>query len=746
MSANAYDDFLKAKTLRAPRSGFEPETISSTLFPFQRDIVRWALRRGRAAIFADTGLGKTLCQLEWAYHVCKHVERVLILAPLAVAKQTQREAMKLGLDVALCRRQDDVRAGINITNYEMLHAFDAEAFGGVVIDESSILKSFDGATRNAIIDAFARTPYKLACTATPSPNDHTELGNHSEFLGMMTRAEMLAMFFFHDGGETSKWELKGHAKSEFWRWVASWAAVIRHPKDLGYEDDRYTLPPLTFVHHVVPADADQAKAAGNLFVEPAETLEEQRNARRATTDARAAIAAKLANESKDPWLIWCDLNDEADRCEAMIPDAVQVAGADTDDDKEDRLFGFAEGRYRVLVTKSKIAGFGMNLQICHDVAFCGVTHSFEAFYQAVRRAWRFGQTKPVTVHVITSELEGNVVENLKRKEATAAELAEEISSYTRDAVKEEIAREDSTPIDDSYVRDVASGEGWTLHRGDCIDMIRAQPDNTIDYSIFSPPFASLYTYSSSMRDMGNCKTHSEFYEHFKFLVPEMLRAHKPGRLLSFHCMNLPTSKTRDGFIGISDFRGMLIRIFVEFGWIYHSEVVIWKDPVTAMQRTKALGLLHKQIRKDSCMSRQGIPDYLVTMRKPGENPDRVSHTADEFPVDLWQRYASPVWMDINPSETLQKTSAREHADERHIAPLQLEVIRRAMFIWTNPGDLVMSPFAGIGSEGYVALQEGRRFLGAELKGSYWQQARLNLESVSRGTKKQLGLLEAHEAV
>ena len=736
-----YASFLAAKTLRAPRSGFEPGPIAELLFPFQRDITRWAIRRGRAAIFADTGLGKTAMQLEWARHVSAHTDRpVLILAPLAVAKQTAKEGERFGIEVTRCWGRADVKPGINITNYEKLHLFDADVFAGIVLDESSILKSFDGATRSQIIESFAMTPYKLACTATPSPNDHTELGNHAEFLGAMTRAEMLAMFFFHDGGETSKWELKGHAKAEFWRWVASWAAVVRNPSDLGYDDARYTLPPIEFIHHVVPADPDEVKQAGQLFVQPAEGLTEQRKARRSTIGARAQIAADLANATPDPFLIWTDLNDEADIIERMIKDSVQVAGRNTDEEKTDRLFGFAEGRYRVLVSKPKIAGFGMNWQQCALVAFCGVTHSFEAFYQAVRRVYRFGQTRAVKVHVITSEMEGNVVENLKAKELKAAELAEEIGAYTRDAVREEMAREDSAPVDDAYVTDVASGDGWTLHRGDCIEMLRAQPDNSVDYSVFSPPFASLYTYSNSMRDMGNCKTHDEFYEHFRFLVPELLRAHKPGRLLSFHCMNLPTSKARDGVIGLTDFRGLLIRIFQDAGWIYHSEVVIWKDPVTAMQRTKALGLLHKQIKKDSCMSRQGIPDYLVTMRKPGDNPDRVTHTNESFPVDLWQQYASPVWMDINPNETLQKASARENEDERHICPLQLEVIRRALLLWTNPGDLVLSPFAGIGSEGYVALQEGRRFCGAELKGSYWKQACLNLESVARGTKKQLGFL------
>ena len=269
---------------------------------------------------------------------------------------------------------------------------------------------------------------------------------------------------------------------------------------------------------------------------------------------------------------------------------------------------------------------------------------------------------------------------------------------------------------------------YAIYHADCIDVVRALPDAGIHYSIFSPPFASLYTYTDSERDMGNVRDHDEFYRHIGYLVPELLRVTMPGRLLSFHCMQLPTSKTRDGVIGLTDFRGILIRAFQDAGWIYHSEVCIWKDPVVSMQRTKALGLLHKQLKKDSCMSRQGIADYLVTMRRPGENPERVAHTNESFPVSVWQRYASPVWMDINPSRTLQVRSARADEDERHICPLQLDVIERALALWTNPGDTVLSPFMGIGSEGYVAMQQRRRFIGAELKDSYFGQARLNLRA------------------
>lgn len=290
------------------------------------------------------------------------------------------------------------------------------------------------------------------------------------------------------------------------------------------------------------------------------------------------------------------------------------------------------------------------------------------------------------------------------------------------------------------VLDQVEGNGWVAYNGDCVEVVGALPSDSVHYSIFSPPFASLYTYSNSARDMGNCATHGEFYEHFSFLVRELFRVIKPGRLLSFHCMNLPTSKARDGFIGITDFRGLLIKMFQDAGWIYHSEVCIWKDPVTAMQRTKALGLLHKQIKKDSCMSRQGIPDYLVTMRKPGINEEPVSNTDETFPVKLWQKYASPVWMDINPSDTLQFRSAREDNDERHICPLQLDVIRRGLKLWSNPGDVVLTPFGGIGSEAFVALEEGRKAVLVELKRSYYEQACRNLATVEPNARgSQMGL-------
>lgn len=436
-----YADFISAKQRHAPAVGFAPtRPLSSALFHFQRDIVSWALRRGRAALFEDCGLGKTLQQLEWAAQVHEHTGgRILILAPLAVADQTVREGAKFGIAVQYARSAEEMGdAPIVITNYERLDRFDPLAFVGVVLDESSILKAFSGATRSAIIEAFRQTPFRLACTATPAPNDYMELGNHAEFLGIMTRAEMLAMYFVHDGGTTQDWRIKGHAEDAFWRWVCSWAVLIRKPSDLGYDDDGFKLPPLTIQEHIVPVDHKAAHASGMLFKLEAVTLDEQRAARRGTIEGRVARCAELANGDGDPWLMWCELNAEGDALTTAIQGAVQVAGADEPDDKTTRLMDFAEGRARVLVTKPKIAGFGMNFQHCANVAFVGVSHSYEQFYQSIRRCWRFGQRRPVTAHLVLAETEARVAANLRRKEADAAKMAEAMAVHMRDIQGDEI--------------------------------------------------------------------------------------------------------------------------------------------------------------------------------------------------------------------------------------------------------------------------------------------------------------------
>lgn len=717
-----YEQFVKTKATTYTPAGFHPDILPDHLFDFQSAIVEWACKRGRAAIFADTGLGKTAMQTAWAQLVADETEgKILIVAPLCVAQQTVEESARWGIDIQYVRHPDQIDSQIVITNYEMLAKFDLSQFVWVVLDESSILKAHDSKTRAQIIEMCRDVPYKLSCTATPSPNDHMELGNQAEFLGVMTATEMLAMFFIHDGGDTSQWRLKGHGKTRFWEWMATWSICIRNPSDLGFDGSAYILPGLEINEHVLPADEP---LEGQLFAGIAQTLTERRQAKRGSMEGRIKTAADLVNSHNRPAIVWCHLNDESQMLAKAIPDAVEVTGSMSADQKEKAIMAFTHGEVRVMVTKPSIAGFGMNWQHCADMVFAGLDDSYESFYQAIRRCYRFGQKNIVNVHLVSSESEGAVKANLERKQKQADDMAQSMVSHMREMTKKNIKGVQMEKSE--YKREVATGEGWTIHLGDCVDVARELPDNSIDFSVFSPPFASLYTYSNSDRDMGNCRSYSEFYGHFMFLVKELIRITKPGRLLSFHCMNLQTSKFRDGVIGLHDFRGELVRMFTDEGWIFHSEVCIWKDPVTAMQRTKALGLLHKTIRKDSSMSRQGIPDYLVTMRKPGDNPEPISHTHESFPVDKWQRYASPVWMDVNPTRTLQFKTARETDDERHICPLQLDVIERAMELWSNPGDLVFSPFTGIGSEGYVAIEMGRRFIGSELKRSYFELAKRNL--------------------
>jgi len=728
-----YMTFLQQKIVKMEDSGFVAKNLNPLLFDFQKRIVEWSLKKGRSAVFAGCGLGKTAIQLEWARLVFERTqEPVIILAPLAVSHQTIQEAAKFKItNVHIVQDQSQIKQGINITNYEKIHKFNAESFSGVVLDESSILKGLDSKTRALLTENFMRTPYKMACSATPAPNDFMELGSHSEFLNIMSRAEMLAMFFTHDGGNTSKWRLKGHSRHKFWEWVASWAVVVRTPSDIGYPDDGYILPSCEITTEIVKMERDE----GALFAIEAVSLNDQRASKRKSLADRVSKCAEMVNSSNDQWIVWCELNDESTALKNAIPDAVEVRGSDTNEHKESALIGFSEGKHRVIVTKPSIAGHGMNWQNCHNIAFCGLSHSYEQFYQAIRRCWRFGQQNPVNVHVVIGEKERPILDNVSRKEKDAEKLWEGVVAVMQgvvsDVMKKHVAE---------YAEKSATGSMWEIIHGDCVEVVSKIPDESVHFSVFSPPFASLYTYSDSERDMGNNKTYDEFEQHFKFLIRELHRVLKPGRNISIHCMNLPLSKQSYGEIAIRDFRGDIIRWFQDAGFVFHSEVCIWKDPVIAMQRTKALGLLWKQLRKDSTMSRQGVPDYLVTMRKPGVNPEPVTHTKESFPVDQWQKWASPVWDDINPSDTLQYLSARDESDERHICPLQLQVIERAICLWSNPGDTVLTPFAGIGSEVYQAVKFGRRGIGVELKKSYFDLAVRNL-MILEESSKQIGLFD-----
>ena len=892
-----YEVFVKNKRRSEVATGHAPGPLNEYLKPFQHAIVSWAIRRGRAAVFADTGLGKTIMQLSWASDVQSHTGgKVLILAPLAVSEQTIEEGSKFGIEIKRVPLGQDIpENGIWITNYERMDAIDFSELHGLILDESSILKAHDGKTRQRIISLSQSVPYRLSCTATPSPNDFEELGNQCEYLGVMMRTEMLATYFVNDTGDTGTWRLKGWGQSRFWEWMGTWAVVVRNPEDIGFDGAEYILPPLEYHEHVVEAGA----VTDELFARPAQTLQERRKAQRDSLEARCMALADVVNaDTSEPWIIWCHLNDEADFLASLIPGSVNVQGSDSPEFKiassrwfcyddslqntdicdklstnEKELLGWTQiknsdaltcasttqptkknsGRNRlknaqsttktesentqqtqkcsantvmlqkhgalqilkservnesrsteltdqnmtqclqdkagyaqyadqaiqatgeaedsmltiateqatseacyalhaitesensriqsnlceaqsdtlsqprkgrVLVTKVRMFGYGLNFQHCARMAFVGLDDSFEKFYQAARRCYRFGQKRNVQVHLFTSENEGQILANLKRKEEQHHQISANMIEHMKDIMNNELKGQEN--IVDEYREDTHIGDGYTVHLGDCVKWAKRMEDNSIDYSVFSPPFADLFTYSNSDHDMGNCKNDTEFADQFKYLVKELYRVLKPGRNVSFHCMNLPTTKMRQGFIGLRDFRGDLIRTFQEEGFIYHSEVCIWKDPVTAMQRTKALGLLHKTVRENACMSRQGLPDYVVTMRKPGDCENRVTH-GDDLPVSMWQKYASPIWDDINQSRTLNKLPARDENDTKHMCPLQLDVIERCIHLWTNKGDLVFSPFTGIGSEGYCAVKMQRRFIGTELKPSYYELACQNIE-------------------
>lgn len=432
-----YSDFVDQKLRAHEAKGFDPETIPDGLFPHQDALVRWACRKGRCAVFADTGLGKTRIQLAWASMVHQHTGGdVLILAPLAVAEQTRREGEAMDIPVTHARDGAEVQTGVNITNYDRLHRFDSSRFVAVVLDESSIIKHHDAKTLHILMEAFADTPYRLCATATPAPNDWTELGTHAEFLGVCTRSEMLSEFFVHDGGETQKWRLKGHARDVFWRWVASWGAMIQSPADLGFDASQYDLPPL----HVeqITVKNDQKPAEGQLFALEAQTLSERRQAKRDSLKYRVYACANLVNSNDHTWIIWCELNAEGDALKQAIPDAVEIRGSDPVEKKEQALSDFSSGKIRVLITKPKIAGFGLNWQHCNHVAFIGVVDSYESYYQAIRRCWRFGQHKPVNAYLFVSDLEGAVKRNLERKEQDAKAMMEALRLETAGAVLDEV--------------------------------------------------------------------------------------------------------------------------------------------------------------------------------------------------------------------------------------------------------------------------------------------------------------------
>lgn len=718
-----YEDFVKAKLRRHQPCGFDPvRPLNQKLFPWQREIVQWCLRIGRGAIFAECGLGKTPMQLEWASNVAERTGLpVLILTPLAVAPQTVREASKFNIEARIVREASEVKPGINVCNYDRLEHLEGVKFGGVVLDESSILKDFTGRTFRDLTTAFSSVPYRLCCTATPSPNDYTELGQHAEFLGVCRSAEMLATWFVNDTFNTGDWRLKRHAVDDFWRWVSSWACSLAKPSDIGGSDEGFNLPPLDLRIETVPVDHRAEAGSGQLFADGTTSATSIYREMRRTLEPRCAAASRIANECKGPVVVWCNTNEESELLTASIPDAVEVSGSMSSTVKEERLAAFSSGSARVIVTKPSIAGRGLNWQHCSTMVFVGLNYSFELFHQASRRLWRFGQTRTVTSHIIQADTENNVLPTIRRK-MEQHDTMKEAMKFSAENLKsvnaKQLMNESIETIQES---------GWTMHLGDCVRSITKKiEDESVGFSVFSPPFADLFTYSNDAQDMGNCGNADEFLEQFRYLVDELARVTMPGRNCAVHCCDLLSTKWKHGKIEFQDFSGSIVRCFRDRGWLLHSRITIWKDPVTEMQRTKAHGLLYKTLKQDSSSSRVGAPDYLLVFRKPGENPVPITHTTDDFPLEKWQELASPVWLTVNQMRVLDYEVARGEKDEKHICPLQLDVIERALTLWSTKGDLVLSPFAGIGSEGYCSIKMGRKFVGCELKPSYFDRAVHNL--------------------
>jgi len=733
-----YQQFLEAKVALASHCGFDvlPDEIHSILYDFQRAITRWALKRGRAAVFADCGLGKSFMQLEWARHVSR-IGSVLIVAPLSVAEQTIREGWKLGVGVRQVRDIAEIQEGIHITNYEMLWHFIGADIAGIVLDESSILKSIDGETRNLLLEQFTDIPYRLCCTATPCPNDVAELANHAEFLGVMKRQAMMASFFVHD---EDGWRLRGHAAKPFYRWLASWSIALKSPADLGYDGSRFILPSLEIHDEVVTTEW---RKPGHLFPGGLQGITDRASVRKQSVPDRVSRAADIANNATGQVVVWCGLNDESTAVARLIPGAVEISGSDAPSFKASAILRFIRGEIRVIVTKVRIAGFGLNLQNAATMIFLGLGDSYESYYQAIRRCWRFGQDSPVHVYIVITDHETEIVENVRRKEVEAAALSRAIVEGGKEFEMDELGR--GRADSEVFNNDIYDGAHWKVLTGDAIPLMAGIASEGVDLSIFSPPFLSLYQYSDTERDLGNSKSETEFFQHFAFIIRELLRITKPGRLTCVHVGQVVTTLATHGVIGLTDFRGKTIEAFQAAGWVYHGEVCIDKDPQAQAIRTHAKGLLFVQLKKDASWLRPAMADYILVFRKPGENAVAIH---PDITNEDWIEWARPIWYGIRESDTLNAAEASSAEDDRHVCPLQLGTIERCIRLWSNPGETVFDPFAGIGSTGYEAVRLGRQFIGCELKPLYARTAARNLERAERMQQEQMPLFlvtEPHAA-
>lgn len=731
-----YDEFIKSKMTKAVDSGFEIsiDDLNPMLFDWQKEIVRWSLAKGKSAIFADCGLGKTAMQLEWAHQVSIHTGKpVLILAPLAVSGQTIGEGIKFNIPIT--HAVNGSLEPIQITNYEQIGNIVPRDYVGVVLDESSILKNYTGMYKKTIIEVFSDCPYKLACTATPSPNDINEIGNHSEFLDVMDSADMRMRWFVRDEG-MNNYRLKGHAKSDFYHWVASWSKVLRSPSDMGYDGSDFVLPKLEYVEIQVETDqVDEELIFNDLAVSATQFNGELRRTKKERI--QKVIDIILSHDQNDSVIVWVNQNEEADLLiKALTENSIdgfrEVRGSDSNTKKEKDLLDFACGKFRILITKGKIAGMGMNFQICNIQIFASLDFSFEKLYQSIRRSYRFGQKKSVIAYLITTDTMTNVLDSIKRKQDQFDELVTEIVNATSDKRHYEIVSD--------YDKFERKTDHYHVYRGDSVEIIDNIPDNSVHFSVFSPPFSTLFTYSDNIRDLGNCESHEQFMEQNQYLLDKLYKKIAPGRLVAVHSKDLARYKNSSGYSGLFDFTGDYHRAMEKAGFKYHSKITIWTDPVLEMQRTKTQRLLYKQVTTDSSYTGIGLPEYVTIFRKWEGNEDDwipITHiNKQNFDLDTWQAWASPIWMDIRRTDVLSDwRGAKDVNDEKHICPLQIGVIERLIHLWSNPGETVFTPFMGIGSEVYQSIKQGRYGIGIELKESYYNQAVKNCENAVESLKE-----------
>jgi DNA modification methylase len=783
-----YTKLLENKKVKIIATGFDLpiSELNPKLKEFQKYCVQKALKFGRFGLFEPPGAGKTIQQLEWATQVSKYTGMPIILvAPINVIGQTiSEEAPKFGYEVKeLYPGIKDLQScNIWAINYDSLHLYLhlIPLFSGVILDESSILKNFTGETKKFLMETFANIPFKLPCSATPSPNDLNEYGNHSEFLNVLDSQDMRSKWFVRDEG-MNNYRLKGHAKASFYAWLATWCIMFEHPRDIGFDEDGYDLPPINYIERQIKTKSRDGKMFNDTAVDATSFSRELK----LTKVERLAEVAEIVNNSTETFCIWVTLDSEAEELLKLIPGTVNVTGSDKKDIKRKGFADFSAGKIRVLITKTKLAQYGLNWQHCHNTIFASFNFSFEALYQAIRRFLRFGQLHEVNCWLMTTDTMQNVLQNIKMKEKQHNESIREVSKAINGK---------TYGLLDTYDFKEVKTERMHLMKGDSAIEMKRIPDNSIDFIIFSPPFKSLFTYSNYIHDLGNNDDSAGFWDQYKFIIHECYRILKPGRIMACHTKDLGVYKNSSGFTGMDNFTdehtsfienalsldlikerdklyGKLgafldlsdsgigfdgnITMRIEdrirdieaqlknherVGFKLHSKTTIWCDPVLEMQRTKTQRLLYKTLTSNSALTGIGMAEYMRYFKKwdgtDESNWEPVTHlTKQNIPLSLWQQWASPVWMDIKRTDVLNNKAGTAMGDEKHIAPLQLEVNHRCINLWSNPGDTVFTPFLGIGSEAYVAINNDRRAIGVELKDSYFDTAVKNCGNAEKSKRQ-----------